>query len=428
MKPIKKLWYPKPIVSILRATFGVFLKKYYNIEFIDPENIKKFKEPFVIIANHVNFWDPFFISDYLTQEIHYITSDNIFRDPIFKYFMKLFGSIPKSKFIPDTQTIRLAIKTVEKGASVGLFPEANRSWDGNNLSIVSSTGKLVKMLGLTLIGAKIKGAYLSLPRWAEKKRKGKVIIEFSTILKKEEVRSLSYEQINEVIKKWIKHSDDEFEEKNKYKYIGKDLAHFLEQILYICPKCKSLVSIYSENDFVKCKNCNLNLRYNEYCQFEGINLNKDLNTVSKWNSWQIKYSFDFIKDLFSKNLENDHIILSDPEIAQIHVGYRYNKTNFLKEGYVRLKKGYFEICSKNDDKILYSFEISKMEGINVQNKEVLEFYYDNKLYRVLYENKRSSTYKWMILLLMIKKFLLIEQDFENKVSKINIDTMFAEII
>ncbi|MEJ5273552.1 MAG: hypothetical protein WH035_05435, partial [Spirochaetota bacterium] len=165
-----------------------------------------------------------------------------------------------------------------------------------------------------------------------------------------------------------------------------------------------------------------------YCQFEGINLNKDLNTVSKWNSWQIKYSFDFIKDLFSKNLENDHIILSDPEIAQIHVGYRYNKTNFLKEGYVRLKKGYFEICSKNDDKILYSFEISKMEGINVQNKEVLEFYYDNKLYRVLYENKRSSTYKWMILLLMIKKFLLIEQDFENKVSKINIDTMFAEII
>lgn len=56
------------------------------------------------------------------------------------------------------------------------------------------------------------------------------------------------------------------------------------------------------------------------------------------------------------------------------------------------------------DKLLYSFEILKMEGINVQNKEVLEFYYENKLYRIFYENKRVSTYKWMILLLIIQIF------------------------
>jgi 1-acyl-sn-glycerol-3-phosphate acyltransferase len=428
MKPIKNLWYPKPIVSLLRATFGVFLKKYYNIEFIDPENIKKLKGPYVIIGNHVNFWDPFFLSDYLTQEIHYITSDNIFRDPIFKYFMKLFGSIPKSKFIPDIQTIKLAMKVIEKGASVGLFPEANRTWDGNNLSIVSSTGKLVKFFGLPLIGAKIKGAYLSLPRWAEKKRKGKVAIEFSTILQKEEVLSLTSEQINEAITKWLKHSDDEFEEKFKYKYVGENLAQFLEQILYICPNCKSLLSIYSEGDYVKCQECNLNLKYNEYGQFEGENIDNNFNNVSKWNRWQIKYSFELIKDLFSKKIEKDHLVLQDPEIAQAHIGYRYDKTKFLGEGYIKLKKEYFEIYSKQENKLLYSFSISKMEGINVQNKEVLEFYYDNKLYRVFYENKRASTYKWMILLLIIKKFLLIEKDLGNKISKVNIDAMFGQII
>jgi len=428
MKPIKNLWYPKPIVSLLRATFGVFLKKYYNIEFIDPENIKKLKDPFVIIGNHVNFWDPFFLSDYLTQEIHYITSDNIFRDPIFKYFMKLFGSIPKSKFIPDIQTIRLAMKIVNKGASVGLFPEANRSWDGNNLSIVSSTGKLVKFLGLPLIGAKIKGAYLSLPRWAEKKRKGKVIIEFSTILKKEEIQSLTADQINEVITKWIRHSDDEFEEINKYRYTGENLAHFLEQILYICPSCKNLLSIYSEGDYVKCKKCNLSLKYNNYARFEGENMDIHFDSVSKWNKWQIEYSFKLIKDIFIKNIDKNYLILQDPEIAQVHVGYRYDKTKFLGEGYIKLKKEYFEIYSKQENILLYSFPISKMEGINVQNKEVMEFYYDNKLYRIFYENKRASTYKWMILLLIIKKLLLIEQDIENKLSKINIDTMFGQII
>lgn len=432
MKPIKNLWYPKPIVSFLRATFGVFLKKYYNIEFYDPEKIIDYKEPFVIIANHVNFWDPFFISDYLKQEIHYITSDNIFRDPIFKYFMKLFGSIPKSKFIPDMQTIRLVMKAVKKGASIGVFPEANRSWDGNNLNIVSSTGKLVKSLGLTLIGAKIKGAYLSLPRWAEKKRKGKVIIEFSTVLKKEDIQKLSYEQINEIILKWIKHSDDQFEDQYKYKYCGKNLAQFLEQILFICPKCKNFISIYSDKDKIMCNKCDLELIYTENAKLESKDLNLTFDTISQWNRWQISYLNEYINKIFSNNTEQDESIMTDYKIAKFFIGYRYDKVNFLYQGYIEITKKSFNIYSNLNSSKIASFEIDKMEGINVQNKEVLEFYYDNKLYRVFYEDKRGSTYKWLILLLIIKKNILLKKEGTNKISKIDIDTMldniFSELI
>lgn len=430
MKQIKKLWYPKLLVTILRATFGVFLKKYYNITFIDNENIINLKGPFIIIANHVNFWDPFFISDYLKQEIHYITSDNIFRDPIFKYFMRLFGSIPKSKFIPDTQTIRLALKVINKGASIGLFPEGNRTWDGNNLSIVESTGKLIKLLGIPLIGAKIKGAYLTLPRWAEKKRKGKVIIEFSKILSKEEIKEMTVNQINDVITKWIKHSDDDFQSEKEYKYLGKNLAHFLEQILFICPKCKSFISIYSKEDNIKCKNCSLDIRYNENAKFESHD-GFEFKTVSSWNRWQIKYFFDYLKNLLmnsNASSKKEIIILKDPHEAEVNVGYKYYKMNFLTNGYIILKSETFEIYSKDTNKLLISFNIENMEGINVQNKEVLEFYYDNKLYRIFYKNKRVSTYKWLITLLIIKKIKLLEKENKNKISIINIDNIFSEII
>jgi len=342
--------------------------------------------------------------------------------------MKLFGSIPKSKFIPDIQTIRLVLKTIKKGASIGVFPEANRSWDGNNLDIVESTGKLVKLANLPLIGAKIKGAYLSLPRWAEKKRKGKVIIEFSQILKKEEISTLSYQEINEVILNWIRHSDDDFEKINRIKYIGDDLAHFLEQIFFICPKCKSLISVYSEGNHVKCRNCNLDLIYNEYATFEDCNSNFELENVSSWNLWQIKYFYNYIKSIFDSNEKDDKIILKDIEKANIYIGYRYDKVKFLYEGYIILTKKSFDIYSLDNNIKLISFDIEKMEGINVQNKEVLEFYYNNKLYRVFYNNKRASTYKWLIGLLIIKKLILMENDKENKISKINIDTMFRSII
>jgi|GEM_PF-386475 1-acyl-sn-glycerol-3-phosphate acyltransferase len=482
---MKKLPYPKLLIKILRATFGKFLKHYYNIEFVDPKNIKELKEPFVIIINHSGFWDPFFICSYLTQEIHFVTSDNIFRHNIFKFFVKLFGSIPKSKFIPDVKTIKYIFSTIESNGSIGIFPETNRTWDGSCFPLNPNIGNLIKKLNVDLVGTIIKGGYLSLPRWAIKKRKGKVIIEFDYILKKEEIKELSANQIYEKANNFLNYNEDHFQDKMNIKFKGKNLAHYLERALFICPNCNSFFSLYSFSDFFLCKNCNILLKYNEYGRLvfpelkefkkhiylfkneinKNIKINIDnFNTVHKWNKWQINFLINFLRNNFYNIVNNKidkNIILKDfvsnfninkvskkedifidNEKALIYKGFKLEKTKFLFKAFLSISFYYFLLLDENKN-IILKFPILEMDGVNVQDKEILEFYYKNELYRIYYKNKRISIYKWLLFILSIKKLLIenidllynninifenkdfIENLKSNKNIKLNIDNIFS---
>lgn len=504
---MKELLYPRFLINILRITFGSFLKKYYNLHFIDNENIKNLKKPFVILINHCGFWDPFFVCTYLTQEIHFVTSDNIFRHPIFKFFMKLFGSIPKSKFIPDATTIKYIFKLVKENKSIGIFPEINRTWDGSTFRINPNIGKLIKKLNIEVIGAKIKGGYLSLPRWSTKKRYGKVIIEFNYLLKSEDIKGLNNENINQIIQNWINYNEDDFIKENNYKYTGKNLAQFLERVLFICPNCNSLETLFSYNNLFFCSNCGLSFIYEEngilnnnisklkfnvidkaiknyikfeekYLKMKNLNINKNnnansnnniknkifdkfqniknkiinfkflnldksniecFNTVHKWNNWQINYLYNYLKE----NINNE-IIYKEKEKVFVYKGYRLKRTKFLTEGYFYINSFYFLIKDKDENDLL-NFPILQMEGINIQDKEILEFYFNNELYRFIFKNKRTSTYKWLLFILMIKKILIENSSdifsnnlnfdkeklekiknikLSNKITKLNLDNIF----
>ncbi|MCX8058707.1 MAG: 1-acyl-sn-glycerol-3-phosphate acyltransferase [Spirochaetes bacterium] len=434
---MRKLHYPKFLIKILRLTFGFFLKKYYNINFIDKENVKKFNRPFILLANHCGFWDPFFICIYLEQEIHFVTSDNIFRNPIFNFFMNLFGSIPKSKFIPDIETIKLIFKVIKENKSVGIFPETNRTWDGSTFKINPNIGKLVKKLGIDLIGAKIKGGYLSLPRWAQKKRYGKVIIEYDFIVKSSDLQNLNEEKINQLVEEWFKYNEDDFIFKNNFKYKGKNLAQYIERVLFICPNCNSFVSIFSSKNHFFCKNCGVKFVYNETGiidlfkennsidyykkKFDKNDNNKELknfkitdfNTVNKWNKWQINYLYSYLKNkllniLDNFNLENfksiNNFLFIEKELAFVERGYRLKKAKFLTKGFLNIS--FFNFTIKDLENKTSNFPLFELEGINVQDKEILEFYHENNLYRIFFKNKRISVYKWLLYFLLIKKIIM----------------------
>ena len=44
---------------------------------------------------------------------------------------------------------------------------------------------------------------------------------------------------------------------------GKNRAMYLERILYICPVCNKMHEIYTDGNYVYCKNCGLKVLYNE---------------------------------------------------------------------------------------------------------------------------------------------------------------------
>jgi hypothetical protein len=66
-----------------------------------PEEVKNLQAPYLILANHVGFWDPFVAGYFLPHFTHFVSSDAVFRNPLLRFFLTRLGTIPKKKNMRD---------------------------------------------------------------------------------------------------------------------------------------------------------------------------------------------------------------------------------------------------------------------------------------------------------------------------------------
>lgn len=186
----------KWIENILRFTISTIINSRSKIT-IERNDTLNLKPPYIILANHVNNWDPLFINCYVNETMCFVAGDSLFRNPILKRILDFTGAIPKAKFRSDTSTIRNMINAKKHNRIIGLFPEGNRNWDGTTEPIIFATAKLVKLLDIPVVIATIHGGYLSHPRWAEHRRKGQISITFNKLWEKGELKNETYESIHQ---------------------------------------------------------------------------------------------------------------------------------------------------------------------------------------------------------------------------------------
>jgi 1-acyl-sn-glycerol-3-phosphate acyltransferase len=74
--------------------------------------------------------------------------------------------------------VRNAIRVVQQGHILGIFPEGERSWDGRMLPFKQGAMRLVLALGQPVIPVGISGAYGLMPRWTHKIERVPVTIRF----------------------------------------------------------------------------------------------------------------------------------------------------------------------------------------------------------------------------------------------------------
>ncbi|MFA9397056.1 MAG: lysophospholipid acyltransferase family protein [Clostridiaceae bacterium] len=373
-----------------------YLINKYNVEYHGLD-FKEIKTPYLILCNHVNNLDPFFVGYYVDEPVHYVTSDEQFRSPIKKFFLNnLLGAIPKKKFVSDMATVRDIIKIKNNKGVVGIFPEGKRSWQGETEDVILSTDKLVKMLKIPVITFKIQGAHLTHPRWASKSRKGKIYLTSKISLNEEQLKNMSSDEIHEVLKKDLYHNETNFQEKNKIKYKGKKLAEHLELYLFTCPKCKSIGSLKSKHNKIYCKKCNYNLIINEYGSFEKNDNEVYFKYPGQWDKWQKKY----LKNTILNKIKENRIIIEDNDI-EVFVGSKLKPLKKIIVGNLVLMDDGLYVKGINN-KVKICFEIKKISGLNVQYNSEFEFYYENKLYRFRFLIPRTSAYKWCTALNIMK--------------------------
>ena len=237
----------------------------------------------------MSFWDPFFAGIFIPDPVHYVTSDANFRSKILRFLLGLVGSIPKTKLMSDYETIRHIMRIRDKKGVIGIFPEGRRTWDGHTLDLLYATAKLIKLLKIPVVVPIFKGAYISLPRWTKRPRRGSIAISYTLLFTAKELSSLGLDEISGRLGKALEYDEYEWQRTAMITFKGRRKAEYLELTLYACPECGGIATLRSKKDVFSCTSCGYSVRYNEYGFFEKISGQLRFQTVREWNIWQIEH-------------------------------------------------------------------------------------------------------------------------------------------
>ena len=291
-----KMWF-----TMVRPIMSIYLKKKFNFTCTKCD----IKPPFLVLSNHTMDFDPFFVAKGFSCPIYFVMSDHVASLKAGKLIKHLVSPIPITKSGVDAETVKNVFSVIRQGGAVGIFPEGNKSFSGEMSWIKPSTAKLARKLNVPIVIYKTEGGYFSSPRWTKNKRKGHIHSYVDKIITPEEIKDLSDEQVYELLSSSLRVNAYEVQERDKVKFITEDYAKNIEAFLYACPNCGELATVYGEGDYIKCKKCDLNAKYNEYGYIENCNIDR----LDTWDNFQK----DKLREIKFEEFNEDDVIFEDED-------------------------------------------------------------------------------------------------------------------
>ncbi len=244
-------WYQHLVWLFLQGTYGKRLKRFYHIRVSG--DLDEPGPPFIFLSNHAHKTDPFLLGAVIGYPVNYMANVEAVS------FMKrlggaMVGVYAKKKGQNDLAAVRATFDLIRHGHAVGIFAEGDRCWDGETEPIVKALPALIQKLRVPVRLARMKGNYLSWPRWAEFPRQGEIHIHFST-LRQAEYRSMAREELAARINTALYRNEVKDPELQCVSFQGTNLAEGVQYLIWICPNCNSHDSIYGRGDRMVCNVC-----------------------------------------------------------------------------------------------------------------------------------------------------------------------------
>jgi len=383
---------------ILQLTLGTYLRIKFNIKTSGVEEIDSLSGPFLLLANHVGYWDPFLAGAALRQPVQFVAADANFRSRIQRFGLRLVGAIPKTKAVSDLETIRGIRAVRDAGGVIGVFPEGERNWDGVTLPILPATVKLVKLLRIPVVTAIFAGGYFSHPRWAAHPRRGTLNIHYRLAFTAEQIKVMSVPELLVALQTELTHDEYEWQSDKMVRYAGKRLAEDMENAVFICPSCRASDTLQSQEDVIRCTECGFSARYLDTGYLEPSQAEHGFTTLRDWNRWQLEILRERLASPEAQERTRPLFTLNEVDLS---VGYRTDRLRSGGTGTLLLFGDRLEFTG--EDGSVRVFPLERASGVAIQYTQNLEFYLDDTLYVLCPRNVKASMYKWDMAIRMLQE-------------------------
>ena len=351
-------------VSFFRPGGRLYLRLAYHFR-VKMMKLDKSK-PYLILCNHTSNADPALVQLAFDRSIHYIAHYELITSRIGKLLNHMFGIIPTKKGKVDLGAIRESMKVAKQNGVIGLFPSGDCTFSGVESYIDDSIVKYVRLLDIDVILFRTHGLYGVDPRFGNKRRKGKATGSVVQIITKEEIKNLSDKELYRTIMDAI--SINHYERLEGELFQSKRSAEYLERVLFICPDCHNVSTLYSSGKEIECTSCGYKAKYREDLHFDLLNGKNRFDAVLDW--------IEFEKEEL-KNNNYDGLIFCDG-IKKVRIDTTDGFKNY-KKGHLELYKD--KVVLKYSDK-LQEFDIKKDKMI-FHGKKRLVIYHGEKVYNLI---------------------------------------------
>ena len=296
------------------------------------------------------------------------------------------GIIPKKMFASDLKSIKDCMAVVKNGESIIMMPEARLSIDGSNQPFARGLGKLIKKLNIPVITLETHGAYLSMAKWVEEKRKGGIEVTTHLTLTPEQIQQLSADEIDDICAKALEFNDFEWIKSAPYTFKGNNLLEGAENLIYKCPKCGAEYKIIANKNTITCTNCDLQISMDGKYNF--INPYGDIHNLQDW--------YRFQRDAAQKVYESGKFELKTDVKVKTYDDYG--------KGMITVGEG---VCTLDKDGLRYDGTFKGAEHhLNIPAHAIqalpfgcgedFETYWDNVFYYFVPKQNKAQCVQWGI--------------------------------
>ena len=147
--------------------FKLTSELYFRRRVVNPEKLEV-PGGCLVVANHTSFMDPPVIGSAFSEGIYYMARKTLFSTPIAEWIYHRWNAIPVDQNRPKLATIRRILQLVKDGEKVLIFPEGERTLDGQlKEKGAPGIGMLIAKSGKPVLPVRLFGAYEALPRGAK---------------------------------------------------------------------------------------------------------------------------------------------------------------------------------------------------------------------------------------------------------------------
>jgi 1-acyl-sn-glycerol-3-phosphate acyltransferase len=132
----------------------------------------------LLVANHSSFLDPPLVGAVAPRPLSFMAKAELFHVPLFGGLIRRLNARPVRREGADASALRPALRILQEGGVLLVFPEGTRGPEGTLRSPKPGAGMLAVLSGVMVVPVFIRGSGSAWPRGQRLPRPAKVVVTF----------------------------------------------------------------------------------------------------------------------------------------------------------------------------------------------------------------------------------------------------------